>query len=113
MSFPVSLEQLRRIGQLMSEFMRKMSRETGSEVDPNVAILLFGQVLEGHPFNASEVPADLDLAVAMVERRFILSALAANGGNRMLAAKALGVTFSSLRYRMAKLDIPDPDENRA
>jgi two-component system response regulator PilR (NtrC family) len=40
-----------------------------------------------------------------VERQAILDALAQSNGNRTAAARLLGVTFRSLRYRMARLGI--------
>ena len=44
-----------------------------------------------------------------VERRLLLSALERTGGLRTAAAKLLGITFRSLRYRLAKhgLDVGD------
>jgi len=50
------------------------------------------------------LPAYLD----RVEREAILAALAKTGFNRTAAAKLLGVTFRTLRYRMQRLGIRDP-----
>lgn len=47
----------------------------------------------------------LDEQVAQLERTRILEALAATGGNRTEAARRLGITFRSLRYRMEKLGL--------
>jgi two-component system, NtrC family, response regulator PilR len=44
----------------------------------------------------------LDDVLGEVERRLILQALARTGGVRKAAAKLLGVTFRSFRYRLAK-----------
>jgi two-component system response regulator PilR (NtrC family) len=44
----------------------------------------------------------LDEVLGEVERRLILQALERTGGVRKSAAKLLGVTFRSLRYRLAK-----------
>jgi two-component system response regulator PilR (NtrC family) len=44
----------------------------------------------------------LDEVLGEVERRLILQALARTGGVRKAAAKLLGVTFRSFRYRLAK-----------
>ena len=44
----------------------------------------------------------LDDVLGEVERRLILQALARTGGVRKAAAKLLGVTFRSLRYRLVK-----------
>jgi len=59
----------------------------------------------------------LDDVLGEVERRLILQALARTGGVRKAAAKLLGITFRSLRYRLAKHalategdeDEPDPE----
>ena len=47
-----------------------------------------------------------------VERAAILQALQQTGFNRTAAAKVLGVTFRTLRYRMERLGISDKDEQR-
>jgi two-component system, NtrC family, response regulator PilR len=48
---------------------------------------------------------DLDAVMAEAERRLILQALERTGGVRTQAAKLLGVSFRSLRYRLAKLGL--------
>ena len=53
------------------------------------------------------LPAYLD----KVEREAILAALAKTGFNRTAAAKLLGVTFRTLRYRMQRLGIRDPGQD--
>jgi two-component system response regulator PilR (NtrC family) len=53
---------------------------------------------------------DLDAVVAEVERRLILQALERTGGVRTQAAKLLGVTFRSLRYRLDKLGLDTGEE---
>jgi two-component system, NtrC family, response regulator PilR len=53
----------------------------------------------------AELPPDgcvLDEVLGEVERRLILQALDRTGGVRKAAAKLLGVSFRSLRYRLAK-----------
>jgi len=54
---------------------------------------------------------DLDGVLGEVERRLILQALDRSGGVRTAAAKTLGVTLRSLRYRMQKLALQDDDED--
>jgi len=44
-----------------------------------------------------------------IEREAILDALAKTRFNRTAAAKILGVTFRTLRYRMQRLGISEPD----
>ncbi|MGA8006750.1 MAG: sigma-54 dependent transcriptional regulator [Burkholderiales bacterium] len=58
---------------------------------------------DGHP-PATSLPAYLD----QVERDAILGALAKTNFNRTAAAKALGITFRQLRYRMQRLEIREP-----
>jgi two-component system response regulator PilR (NtrC family) len=60
---------------------------------------------EGLP--AAPLPAYLD----QVERDAILAALARTDFNRTAAAKLLGVTFRTLRYRMQRLGIRDPEQD--
>lgn len=49
-----------------------------------------------------EAGCDLDAVMNEVERRLLLEALERTGGIRKSAAKLLGITFRSLRYRLAK-----------
>jgi two-component system response regulator PilR (NtrC family) len=61
----------------------------------------------------TDTTTDLDQAVADLERRLINEALRQSGGVRKAAAKRLGITFRSLRYRLQKLGIEvarDDDE---
>jgi two-component system response regulator PilR (NtrC family) len=48
---------------------------------------------------------DLDRYLGDVERQILLAALAESGGVRKAAAKRLGMTFRSFRYRLAKYDL--------
>ena len=64
-----------------------------------------GNVAEGAL--GSPLPAYLD----RVERESILAALAKTGFNRTAAAKLLGVTFRTLRYRMQRLGIYEPEQD--
>ncbi len=57
-----------------------------------------------------EEGVNLDDVLGEVERRFILQALDRTGGVRTNAAKLLGVTMRSLRYRMQKHALQDDDE---
>jgi two-component system response regulator PilR (NtrC family) len=45
---------------------------------------------------------ELDAVLHEVERRLLIDALERTGGVRKAAAKLLGVTFRSLRYRLNK-----------
>jgi len=58
-----------------------------------------------------EEGCDLDLVLGEVERRLIVQALERTGGVRTNAAKLLGVTMRSLRYRLQKLSLASEDED--
>ncbi len=53
---------------------------------------------------------NIDELLSELERRYILQALARTGGVRTAAAKSLGITLRSLRYRMQKLAMQEDDE---
>jgi two-component system, NtrC family, response regulator PilR len=57
-----------------------------------------------------EQGCDLDGMLGEIERRLILEALERSGGVRTAAAKTLGITLRSLRYRMQKHAMQDEDE---
>ena len=48
-------------------------------------------------------PQDLSSSVSQMERETILDALRADSGNRQLAAKRLGISPRTLRYKLARL----------
>lgn len=52
----------------------------------------------------------LDEVLAQVERRLIVQALERSGSVRIAAAKLLGISFRSFRYRVAKLGIDSGDD---
>ncbi len=58
-------------------------------------------------FPAGRVGETLDDTLNRVERAAILDALSKTDGNRTAAARLLGVTFRSLRYRIERLGIDD------
>jgi len=68
-----------------------------------------GATAEGPAFNAleSELPEDLSLEEYLedIERRLIVNALETAKWNKTAAAKALGITFRALRYKLKKLDM--------
>jgi two-component system response regulator PilR (NtrC family) len=67
--------------------------EGGDEAPPPAAV-----PLPGHGF-------DLDRYLADVEKRLLLRALEQAGGVRTNAARLLGMSFRSFRYRLAKYDL--------
>ncbi len=71
------------------------------------------------PLSAIELPApdftkgpiELDAILAAVEKQYIEKALEHTGGVKKRAAEVLGITFRSIRYRLAKLGMGDEDES--
>jgi two-component system response regulator PilR (NtrC family) len=61
------------------------------------------------PAALPEQGLDLERVVEDFERSIIIKALERTGGNRTEAARLLGVTFRSLRYRLSKLGITGAD----
>ena len=57
--------------------------------------------------DAGRAGETLDEMINRVERQAIIDALGKTGGNRTAAARLLGVTFRSLRYRIERLGIED------
>jgi len=63
-----------------------------------------------------ELPAvgfDLERELETFERGIVLAALERTGGNRTEAARLLGISFRSMRYRMSKLGISGPEGESA
>jgi len=56
-----------------------------------------------------EQGCNLDEVVNEVERRLITASLERTGGVRTAAAKLLGISFRSMRYRLAKLGLAEDD----
>jgi two-component system response regulator PilR (NtrC family) len=78
-----------------------VDHDEGDQVQASAAGNALGGALD------SPLPAYLD----RVEREAILAALAKTGFNRTAAAKLLGVTFRTLRYRMQRLGIHEPEQD--
>ncbi len=69
-------------------------------------------VAESGPASGTPPPArsaDLEEELARLEKHMIMQALEENRWNRTAAARKLGLTLRSLRYRMQKLGLTDPD----
>lgn len=49
-----------------------------------------------------ELMIDLDKELATIEKRWITEAMARTGQRKKAAAKLLGISFRSFRYRLAK-----------
>jgi two-component system response regulator PilR (NtrC family) len=68
---------------------------------------------EGPPAGTVALPAEgfnLDAYLADIEKRLLSRALEQSGGVRTNAAKLLGMSFRSFRYRLSKYDLGDEDE---
>ncbi len=74
-----------------------------------------GRVTVGTPSLLELAPegCNIDQLLAEAERRLILQALERTAGNRTQAAKLLGVTFRSLRYRLDKLGLESGEDEDA
>ncbi len=71
--------------------------------------------VQGGVMPLTEVPdsgMDLDAYLGEIEKEILLKALSKTNGIRKNAAALLGITFRSIRYRLAKYDLgeEDPDE---
>jgi two-component system response regulator PilR (NtrC family) len=76
----------------------------------DLSVEISGQAASPGPslLRLPEEGCDLDGVLGEVERRLLIEALERTGGVRTEAAKLLGITFRSLRYRLAKHAF-DPD----
>jgi two-component system response regulator PilR (NtrC family) len=75
---------------------------TAKPVEANLPIVPVVQIPDGG--------LDLDAHLTGIERQILVSALAKASGVRKDAAKLLGMTFRSFRYRLAKYGLGDGDE---
>lgn len=69
-----------------------------------------GHVSAGGEAGAVDIPPDgvnLDRVLETLERVYLTRALELTGGNRTEAAKLLGMSFRSIRYKLDKYDISD------
>jgi two-component system response regulator PilR (NtrC family) len=118
---PAAFEQLRQydfpgnVRELENILERAVALSGAAEIAPEdlrlAPLAQEGGALAGSPGAIDgPLPAYLD----RVEREAILAALAKTGFNRTAAAKLLGVTFRTLRYRMQRLGIRESEgDNRA
>lgn len=97
-SFPGNVRELENI------LERATALSSSGVID--VSDLQIGPEGEGG-IEVGRVGETLDDTLNRVERQAILDALAKTGGNRTAAARLLGVTFRSLRYRIERLGIDE------
>jgi two-component system response regulator PilR (NtrC family) len=104
-SFPGNVRELENI------IERAVALETQSAILPESLPqkLLLSPHLEARPEAMPTGSFDLEKGVEEFERRHILRALEEAGGVKKKAAKLLGISFRSLRYRIEKYRIEDPN----
>ena len=87
-------------GVVAAEHLPKLARVLGSQPDHAVPDI-----------EVSDDGIDLDATLDCYERILMEKALTKAGGNRTAAAKLLGVSFRSMRYRLAKLGMDAGSED--
>jgi two-component system response regulator PilR (NtrC family) len=65
---------------------------------------------EALPSTVGETGIDLDAVLSTYERQLLESAIARTGGVKKEAARLLGISFRSIRYRLAKLGMASPED---
>ncbi|MDD2989926.1 MAG: sigma-54 dependent transcriptional regulator [Zoogloea sp.] len=101
-SFPGNVRELENI------LERALALSSGSLIHADDLLLDPADMGESsHATPATSGGADLQDYLDEVERHAIEEALEKSGGNRTAAARALGVTFRSLRYRLERLGMKE------
>jgi two-component system response regulator PilR (NtrC family) len=101
--FPGNIRELENI-------LERAVALSGDRID--VADLRLAPPATGEEGAAGGANAALPDYLDGLERKAILEALAKTDFNRTAAAKLLGITFRQLRYRLQRLGIREPDENK-
>ncbi|MBS0369619.1 MAG: sigma-54-dependent Fis family transcriptional regulator [Proteobacteria bacterium] len=101
-SFPGNVRELENI------LERALALSSGQVIEADDLLLDPADIGESSPATAT-APAGTDLQdyLDQVERHAIEEALEKSGGNRTAAARHLGVTFRSLRYRLERLGMKE------
>ena len=94
-SFPGNVRELENI------LERAMALTSGTMIHAQDLALVPNEASEGN------ISGSLQDHLDQVERQVIFDALEKSNGNRTAAAKLLGITFRSMRYRMARLGLAD------
>ena len=97
-SFPGNVRELENI------LERAMALTTGSVIQAQDLGL---NPIRSNDVTDTEISGALQDQLDQVERDAILGALEKANGNRTAAARMLGITFRSMRYRMARLGLAD------
>ncbi len=111
---PATLEALQRyrfpgnVRELENILERAVTLAPGDEIGPDSLPREVGGIDGGTTVPYLEVPAEgieIDRILEEVERSLLLQALQRTSGVRKDAARLLGITFRSIRYRLQKLGI--------
>ena len=94
-SFPGNVRELENI------LERAMALTSGAVIHAQDLALVPNEAGDG------TISGSLQDHLDQVERQVIVDALEKNHGNRTAAARMLGITFRSMRYRMARLGLAD------
>ncbi|WP_374247001.1 sigma-54-dependent transcriptional regulator [Zoogloea sp.] len=101
-AFPGNVRELENV------LERAMALSSGEFIEADDLLLDPSDMGDASPATpAAPGGADLQDYLDQVERHAIAEALEKSGGNRTAAARALGVTFRSLRYRLERLGIKE------
>jgi two-component system, NtrC family, response regulator PilR len=101
-SFPGNVRELENI------LERAMALSSGELIQADDLLLDPADMGEAsHSIPAAPGGTDLQDYLDAMERKVIEDALEKSGGNRTAAARALGVTFRSLRYRLERLGMKE------
>ena len=78
-----------------------------ADQEPAAANSLDNESIQTPKTLLDEVNGDLETYLASKERQILTEALTAHRWNRTSAARSLGISFRSLRYRLKKLGLED------
>ncbi len=101
----VSLSFMGNVRELENLLQRMLALSETSDLDIKLLAEVYSDVHIGSEVSLDsmqEQEGDLDVWVAAIEQQLIDEALARTGGNITRAAKELGISFRSLRYRLKK-----------
>jgi two-component system response regulator PilR (NtrC family) len=100
------------VRELQNVIERAVALEPGTLITPaSLPERVQGEIVaspgEVEEIDVPEEGVDLEARLAAVERRYLEKALSTSGGNRTQAARLLGITFRSLRYRLVKFGMDE------
>jgi two-component system response regulator PilR (NtrC family) len=110
--FPGNVRELENLVERAVTF-ELSDRVTVASLPPHVAERTSEEDLGGALGRVPDGGMDLDAVMAEVEKRYLSQALRRTEGNRTEAAKLLGISFRSIRYKLDKFGLKGPDEEGA